>query len=122
MRALAAVRVIHTEYENHARTTPSRRAQGRRRAAKDSTERSYREKQRVDHLGTISESLKRKSDAIKEANALFVFRMGMSDHTEEDVRHRDMFVRPLRMNYAAPARISTAGDSVHLDQADSPVD
>lgn len=78
----------------------STRLQCGHRAAKESAERAFRDKQRVVHLRQISSSLKRKSDAMEESNALVLFRMCLSEQTAEDVAQCTSIITPLRTLYS----------------------
>lgn len=96
------------EVASAARAPSSQRVQGGLRAAKESAERAFRDKQWVSHLGEISSSLKRKSDTMEDSNALVLFRMGLSEQRAENVAQGDAFLRNLRAKYAEGARKATA--------------
>ena len=55
-----------------------------RRVSKADEETALRQRQVVQCLGVIGESLKRKSISMEDANAMLVFRISMPDETSED--------------------------------------
>ena len=55
-----------------------------RRAAKADEEKALRQRQAVQCLGVIGESLKTKSIAMEEANAMLAFLISMPDETAEE--------------------------------------
>ena len=86
--------------EDPPSTTPrSRQARGGmkgRRAAKADEEMALRQRQAVQCLGFIGESLKRKSIAMEDANAMLAFRISMPDETSEDKEMKALFLRTKR--------------------------
>jgi uncharacterized membrane protein YgcG len=85
-----------------------------RQAAKVDAASALRQQQAVRCLSRIGESLKRKSVALEEANAMHAFRVVLDGETEEDRELKRDFLRALRrkhMNAAMEAFRSEGGGS-----------
>ena len=67
-----------------------------RRAAKSDEETALRQGQAVQCLGVIGESIKRKSIALEDANAMLPFRIPMPDETSEDKEMKALYLRTKR--------------------------
>eukprot|EP00171_Calliarthron_tuberculosum_P005249 IDg5249t1 len=77
----------------------SRGGHAGRKAGKAASLVAIRQEQAVRCMSAISDSMKRKSVALEEANALQAFRVTLGVETQEDVAMKDEFLRAVRRKY-----------------------
>ena len=109
LTAIAEVLERHQENEENiideplprttTRWSADRGGHGGRKAEMDRVERALREKERRVALASIGNSMKRKSSAMEESNALMAFRMPLGNETAEDAVVRDSFPCSIRQNH-----------------------